>query len=166
MKMKANFVLLTIVAMLFIAAHAKAQDMAHSMNVAQMKMTTIPPFPTCARASVVSGDPSKDMSVISATIATGCTIPWHWHTPTERVMITGGVARIDIKDQKSVTLSSGGYAEFPSKHVHQFHCNKACQIFVYSDAPFDLHYVDAKGTVISPAVANKAVKQTAATEMK
>ncbi len=165
MKIRANL-LFTIGSILLIAASASAQNMAHGSNVSDMKRTTIPPLPTCVRGAVVSGDPSQGSSVISATIATGCTIPWHWHTPTEHVMIVSGVARIDIKGQKSLTFRSGGYAEFPSKHIHQFHCVQTCQIFVYSDAAFDLHYVDAKGAEITPAAANKAVKQMAATEMK
>ena len=78
----------------------------------------------------------------------------------------GGVARIDVKGQASMTLRAGGFAMLPSKHIHQFHCNQTCQIFVYSDAAFDLHYVNAKGDEITPDQANKAVNQKAATEMK
>jgi hypothetical protein len=81
-------------------------------------------------------------------------------------MIAAGTARLDIKDQKSLTLRAGGFAILPSKHIHQFHCIQSCQIFVYSDLAFDLHYVNAKGDEITPAEANKAVKQSAATEMK
>jgi quercetin dioxygenase-like cupin family protein len=148
------------------AAYANAQEMSHGGNVSDMKLTTIPPLPTCGRGSVQSGNPATGSSIIFASIATGCTIPWHWHTPNENVMIANGEARIDIKDQKSLTLRSGGFALLPSKHIHQFHCNKECQIYVYSDTAFDLHYVNAKGDEISPADANKAVKQIAATEMK
>jgi len=167
MNIKAKFVLFPMMSILLMAAYASAQmDMAHGGNVADRKLTTIPPLPTCARGNVVSGDPSQGNTIIFASIATGCTIPWHWHTPTERVMIASGVARIDVKDHKSMTLHSGGFAMLPSKHIHQFHCNSSCQIFVYSDLPFDLHYVNAKGDEITPADANKAVKQKAATEMK
>jgi quercetin dioxygenase-like cupin family protein len=166
MNTKAKFVLFPIMSILLIAAYAIAQEMSHGGNVSDRKLTTIPPLPTCARGAVLSGDPSKGGSIIFASIATGCTIPWHWHTPTEQVVISGGVGRIDVKGQKSMTLRSGGYAMLPSKHIHQFHCSQACQVFVYSDVAFDLHYVNAKGDEITPDQANKAVKQTAATEMK
>jgi len=166
MNIKPRFVLFSILSILLIAAYANAQEMSHGDNVADRKLTTLPPFPTCARGSVQSGDPSKGSSIIYASIAAGCTIPWHWHTPNEHVIISSGVARIDSKGEKSMTLSSGGYVMLPSKHIHQFHCIKECRIFVHSDAPFDMHYVDAKGEEITPAAANKAVKQTAATEMK
>ena len=41
----------------------------------------------------------------------------------------------------------------PSKHVHQFTCMSACAAFVSSDAAFDIHYVDAKGSEIPPEAA-------------
>src|SRR5438552_1497273 len=119
MNIKAKFVLLPMISILLIAAYASAQDMAHGGNVSDRKLTTIPPLPTCARGSVQAGDPSQPNTIIFASIATGCTIPWHWHTPTERVMVTSGVARIDVKGEQSLTLRSGGFAMLPSKHVHQ-----------------------------------------------
>jgi len=167
MSIKARSVLFAVVSILLVAAYASGQEMSHGDNVSERKLTTIPPLPTCARGKVVSGDPAQGNTIIYASIAAGCTIPWHWHTPTEHVMISSGVARLEVKDHKAMTLTSGGFAVLPSKHVHQFHCNRGpCQIFVYSDLAFDLHYVNAKGDEITPDQANKAVKQKAATEMK
>jgi hypothetical protein len=54
----------------------------------------------------------------------------------------------------------------PSRHVHQFRCDQACTLYIYSDVAFDIHYVGGQGKEISPAEALKAVKETAATEMK
>jgi len=81
-------------------------------------------------------------------------------------MIVSGVARLDMKDAKSLTLRSGGFAMLPTRHVHQFRCQQACSLYIYSDVAFDIHYVNAAGTEISPADALRAVKETAATEMK
>ena len=167
MSIRARSLFFPVIAIMLIASYANAQEMSHGGNSADRKLTTIPPLPTCARGAVMSGDPSKGGSIIFASIAAGCIIPWHWHTPTEQVMISSGVARLDVKDQKSMTLRAGGYAIMPSKHIHQFRCNTGpCQIFVSSDAAFDLHYVNAKGDEITPDAANKNVKQKAATEMK
>jgi mannose-6-phosphate isomerase-like protein (cupin superfamily) len=171
MNIQARFCLLTIALsmVLFISASACAQEMAgmpSGRNVSMMKLTHIPPLPTCATGSVQSGDPSKGPSVIFAKSATGCTIPWHWHTPNEHVMIVSGVARFDMKDGKPLTLRAGGFALMTSQHVHQFHCMQACQIYIYSDAAFDIHYVNKQGTEIQPDEAMKAVKEKAATSMK
>jgi hypothetical protein len=37
----------------------------------------------------------------------------------------------------------------PSGHVHRARCTQACKLFVYSDAAFDIRYVDAAGREIS-----------------
>jgi len=81
-------------------------------------------------------------------------------------MIVSGIAVLDMKDAKSLTLSSGGFVMLPGHHVHQFKCQQACSIYIYSDVAFDLHYVNAQGSEISPDEALKAVKEKAATEMK
>jgi hypothetical protein len=82
-------------------------------------------------------------------------------------MIVRGTARFDMKDAKSVTLTPGGFAIMASQHPHQFNCIKGpCEIYVHSDAAFDLHYVDKAGNEMTPAAANKAVHQMAATAMK
>jgi quercetin dioxygenase-like cupin family protein len=110
-------------------------------------------LPACVTMAVESGDPSKGPSVIVFKGTAGCVIPWHWHTPTEHVMIVSGSAKVEMKGGSSATLGPGGYAMMPSKHVHQFTCTSACSAFVNSDAAFDIHYLDANGKEISPDAA-------------
>jgi quercetin dioxygenase-like cupin family protein len=113
-------------------------------------------MPQCVTLAVQSGDPSKGGSTIVFKASPGCVIPWHWHTPTEQVMIVSGSAKVEMKDMgKTQVLGAGGYALMPSKHVHQFTCTTACSAFVVSDAAFDIHYVDAKGSEIAPDAALK-----------
>ena len=151
---------LIIVSTFFIAATVHAQEMNPSgRNVTEMKLTAIPNLPTCALGSVEDGDPTKGPAVIFSKVPAGCTIPWHWHTPTERVMIVSGVARVEMKDGKPLILREGGFALLPSHHVHQFSCEQSCQMYIYSDAAFDIHYVNSQGNEISPADAIKAVKE-------
>lgn len=168
MKIKCLFYcLFAAVCIFFISISASAQEMTSSgRNVAEMKLTTLPGLPSCATAAVQSGDPTKGGSIIFAKIPTGCTIPWHWHTPTEHVMIVSGIARLDMKDAKSLVLHSGGFAQLASHHVHQFYCQESCSIYIYSDVAFDLHYVNAQGNEITPDEALKAVKEKLATEIK
>ena len=159
----------TLLVILFISTVAYGQEMAggsSGRNVTMMKLTTIPPLPDCAKGSVQSGDPSKGPSVIFAKATAGCTIPWHWHTPNEHVIIVSGVARFEMKEGKPLTLSAGGFALMAAQQAHQFHCVQTCQFYVYSDAAFDIHYIDKQGKEITPADAMKAVREIAATEMK
>src|SRR6266581_4066773 len=153
----------------FVPAFARGQQAGGQppgRNMSEMKFVMVPGLPTCTPGSVQAGDPSKASSVILAKLATGCSIPWHWHTPNEHLMIVSGTARVEAKDGKPFTLRAGGFAMMPSRHVHQFRCTSACVMYVYSDAAFDIHYVDAQGKEISPDNALKAVKETAAKGMK
>ncbi len=135
-------------------------------NVAEMKFVTLPGLPTCATGAVEDGDPTQGPSIILAKAAPGCSFPWHWHTPSERVMIVTGVGRAEMKDGKPVALRPGGFAMMPSHHVHRFSCEGNCEFYIYSDAAFDIHYVDGQGIEITANQALKAVGETAATQMK
>ncbi len=121
-----------------------------------------PGFPTCSRAAVRSGDPAKAPSILQGQLAAGCVIPWHWHTPNEHLMLVSGTARVEAKGGAAITLQAGGFARMDSRHVHRFTCQTACVLFVYSDAPLDMHYVDANGKEISPAEALQAVQEVPA----
>lgn len=168
MSIRSQFLLFTLLLVLIISAPARGQQMAEQSggrNVMEMKFAGVPGLPTCARGAVQSGDPTKGFSIIFAKMPAGCSIPWHWHTPSEHVMIVSGAGRMEMKDGKPLTLRAGGFALMASHHVHQFRCEQACQLYIYSDVAFDIHYVNKQGNEISPAEALKAVKETAA-EMK
>lgn len=130
-------------------------------NAAEMTFGPLPGTPTCASRAVASGDPAKGPSFFAARLAAGCMFPWHWHTPNEHLVIVSGTAIAEMKDGKAVTLTAGGFAVMPSKHVHRLSCTTACSLYVYSDTAFDMHYVDAAGREIAPDVALKAVGETA-----
>ena len=135
--------------------------------MADMKVMAVPGLPTCAPGSVQSGDPTKGPSIILAKAAAGCSVPWHWHTPNENVMMVSGVAQMAMKDGKPFTLRAGGFAMMPAHHIHQFRCgSKPCVLFIYSDVAFDIHYVDGQGNEISPDQALKAVRETVSKDMK
>jgi quercetin dioxygenase-like cupin family protein len=155
-------------ALLLLAAATQAQEVPAQpgMNLGAMKFSTVPPFPTCATASVVNGNPATGPSIIAAKATPGCIFPWHWHTPNEHIIIVSGSASLQMKDGKAVTLQSGAFALMPSHHVHQFKCLRACMLYVYSDSAFDMHYVDKDGNEIQPADALKPYRETVATGMK
>lgn len=164
-----SFPMLAVSLALCLPQLAQAQPSAGepaARNMAEMKFGPITALPTCVSGSVQSGDPSKEPFIILLKLTTGCSIPWHWHTAGENLMIVSGTGRVEMKDGPSQTLRAGGFALLPSHHVHQFLCKKTCTFFFYSDGAFDIHYVDAQGTEISPDDALKVVKEKAAQPMK
>ena len=140
----------TLFACLFVA---RADDMGVLRKLSENKLAPMAGLPSCVTMAVESGDPGKGASVIVFKGTAGCSIPWHWHTPTEQVMIVSGSAKLEMKGGSSATLGAGGYAMMPGKHVHQFMCASACTAFVHSDGAFDIHYVDANGKELTPDAA-------------
>ena len=130
-------------------------------NIGEMKFGPIAPLPTCMSGAVQNGDPAKGAFIVAVKLTTGCTIPWHWHTAGEYLMIVSGKGRMEMKGNQPKTIRAGSYVELPPHHVHQFTCKSKCTFFFYSDAAWDIHYVDAQGTEISPDDALKAVKEKA-----
>lgn len=134
---------------------ASAQDKMMYAARATSKFVNFPGLPKCLMGSVQSGDPSTGASVILGKASTGCTIPWHWHTASEQLMIVSGTARVGMKDGKPMTVHSGDYLSLPAKNVHEFTCVAACTLFIVPSGAFDIHYVDKDGKDISPDEALK-----------
>jgi hypothetical protein len=76
-------------------------------GISENKLAPLAGLPTCITMAVESGDPSKGPSIIVFKGKPGCSIPWHWHTPTEHVMIVSGSAKVEMKGGGSAILDEG-----------------------------------------------------------
>jgi len=131
------------------------------------KFTNFPGVPQCMTGAVQEGDPSKGNAVLLLKAQSGCMVPWHWHTPSEQLMMVSGRAKAEMKDGAPVILRAGDYLNLTSKHVHQFTCLSSCMLFdVTGAAAFDVHYVDAIGDEIPAEQALKAAPKPAKTMAK
>jgi len=123
--------------------------------MAEATLGAHPALPACSTIAVQDGDPGKGSSVILLKVKKGCVIPWHWHTPNERLVILSGSAKGEMKDMKALMLKPGDYVVLPSKGIHQFTALTDVALYDMSDAAFDIHYVDAAGTEIPVETALK-----------
>jgi quercetin dioxygenase-like cupin family protein len=121
-----------------------------------------PALPACSTIAVQDGDPGKGSSVILLKVTAGCVLPWHWHTPNERLIIVSGSAKGEMKDMKPLMMKAGDYVVLPSKGIHQFTALTDVELYDMSDAAFDIHYVNGAGTEIPVGDALKAVHEAAA----
>jgi quercetin dioxygenase-like cupin family protein len=161
-------VLLTILAAVSIVglASISAQETGDKPIVnpaASSKFGAVPNAPECFTVAVEKGDPSKNASVILAKFAPGCIAPWHWHTPTETVMVVSGSLELQMKGDKSFLAHRGDFVDMPPHHVHRATCPSAgvpCLVFISSNAAFDIHWVDAAGQEIPVETALKDAKAT------
>jgi quercetin dioxygenase-like cupin family protein len=112
-----------------------------------------PALPSCGVGTVKDGNPSAGPSVIEINFKAGCVIPWHWHTPNERVVVVSGSAKAEMKGMASRLLKRGDFILLSAKQIHQFTAMTPVVIYDFSDALFDIHYVDGAGREIPYQVA-------------
>ena len=112
-----------------------------------------PALPSCGVGNVKDGKPGIGPSVTDIKFQPGCVIPWHWHTPNERVIVISGSAKAEMKGMEPVMLKQGDFILLSAKQIHQFTAVTSLEIYLLTDAPFDIHYVDATGKEIPSQVA-------------
>ena len=134
-------------------------DKAIVNPAASAKFGAVPNAPKCFTVAPEKGDPSRGASVILAKFAPGCVAPWHWHTPTETVMVVSGALEAQMKGEKALVAHRGDFLDMPPRHVHRATCQgaAACLVFISSTAAFDIHWVDADGKEIPIEAALKSV---------
>ncbi len=123
------------------------------------KFGQLPVLPSCQRFAVDRGDPRTGSFQVVIKMKAGCSIPWHWHSAEEEVMIVSGTVKSDIADLPSRLLHPGAYFLLPARHPHRVTCRTACEFFDASPGKFDIHYIDGSGKEIPVAQALKAVSE-------
>ena len=121
-----------------------------TLNPHSLKFTSIPDMPDCASAAILRGDPRSGPASVLLKLASGCRVPWHWHTANETLLVISGRGVLLMKDGPPLKFVPGAYASLPSHHVHQASCRRTCLLFNGADGAFDIHYVGASGEEISP----------------
>jgi quercetin dioxygenase-like cupin family protein len=90
--------------------------------------------------AVLHGDPAKENLDIFFKVPADFTIPHHWHTSAERMVLVSGKLRVTYDNQESEVLTKGMYAYGPSKHPHTAYCEKGdepCVLFIAFEEPID-----------------------------
>jgi len=133
-------------------------------TAAAAKFGPIPNAPECFTVAVEKGDPTAGPAVLLAKFAPGCVAPFHWHTPSETVMLVSGALEVQMKDDKAFVAHHGDFLYMPGHHIHRATCQGAapCMVFLTSGGAFDIHWVDAAGNEIPFEAAMKNVKATKA----
>lgn len=120
-------------------------------KAATAKFAAVPNVPDCLTVAVERGDPDKGPAVLLSKLTPGCTVPWHWHTQNEIVMMASGTVQLGMRGEKPVLTRRGDYVFMPGHHFHLGTCvgSAPCLLFIHTDGIFDIHYVDKAGKEIS-----------------
>lgn len=101
-------------------------------------------FPPGGEVKVIHGDPATGPSDMYFRFPAGYGVPWHFHSPVEKVLVQQGTMTFQTREGEIVDLAPGGYIRFPPRSPHRATCTseETCLFFLVSDAPFDIHLVD------------------------
>ena len=162
--MRRAFVLAALVGSCALAGLAQeTSDKPVIVHSSTAKFAPLPGTPDCMTAAMQRGDLATSPSVVQLKFEADCVIPWHWHSINETITGVTGLFQVTEKGGRPQVVGVGDFAYMPAKHVHQAKCagTKPCLVFLHSDGPFDLHYVDKSGNEITPEAALAEVNKPA-----
>jgi quercetin dioxygenase-like cupin family protein len=121
-------------------AFAQEPSVAWTAKDPQVKWGPCPPFlPKGCGISVLHGDPARNNADIFLKVPANSTIPRHWHTSAERMVLVSGELHVTYDGQKTAVLKPGSYAYGPAKQPHKGECKNAgpCVLFIAFESPVD-----------------------------
>jgi quercetin dioxygenase-like cupin family protein len=123
-------------------AYAAPQEpaLARSAQDAQLQWGPCPAFmPADCGLAVLHGDPAKPNADVFLRIPAKATIPEHWHTSAERMVLVAGELSVSYKGQTAVVLKPGMYAYGPAKLPHSASCagTTSCVLFIAFESAVD-----------------------------
>lgn len=124
----------------FAQAAVAEQALTQTANAAQLKWGPCPPFlPKGCGIAVLHGDPAKDNLDVFFKVPAKSTIPLHWHTSAERMVLVAGELHVTYEGQKPAVLKPGTYAYGPAKRPHNGFCASTvpCVLFIAFESPLD-----------------------------
>jgi quercetin dioxygenase-like cupin family protein len=133
----------------FALAQAPAPEQAVTWTTgdAKLKWGPCPPFlPKGCAIAVLHGDPAKDNVDVFFKVPAKSTIPLHWHTSPERMILVEGELHVTYEGQKTAVLKRGTYAYGPAKRPHTGVCASTvpCVLFIAFESPLDAVPVEAR----------------------
>ena len=122
------------------AVQAQESALARTAQDPQLEWGPCPEFlPKGCAIAVLHGDPAKNNADIFFRVPANSTIPLHWHTSAERMVLVSGELQVSYAGQDPIVLRPGTYASGPAKLPHAGSCGDAgtCVLFIAFELPVD-----------------------------
>jgi quercetin dioxygenase-like cupin family protein len=135
--------------MLFVCSGTVASEPALviAANDTRLKWGPCPEFiPAGCEIAVLHGDPAVPNVDILFKVPGDFTIPLHWHTSAERMVLLSGELHVTYEGQQAAIVAAGSYAYGPAERPHEAYCARGddCVLFIAFEAPLDAYPVAAQ----------------------
>ncbi len=133
------------------AAPSPESASAFTFKDTRLKWGSCPAFiPQGCEIAVLHGDPAKANADIFFKVPANFTVPEHWHTSAERMVLVSGELHVTYAGQETTILKPGMYAYGPAKLPHKAFCAEGapCVLFIAFESPVDAMPVDAGRTTV------------------
>ena len=90
--------------------------------------------------TVLHGDPTKPNTDILFKLEPGASVPRHWHTSAERMVMISGEMEVTYDGEETQSFKPGTYAYGPSNKPHIAKCKEGgdpCVLFIGFEEPVD-----------------------------
>jgi quercetin dioxygenase-like cupin family protein len=124
----------------FAQAPPAEQAITRTASDSQLKWGPCPEFlPKGCAIAVLHGDPGKANADVFFKVPGKSTIPMHWHTSPERMILVQGELRVTYQGQKEAVMKPGTYAYGPAKLPHKAVCASTtpCVLYIAFESPVD-----------------------------
>lgn len=130
-----------------VAAPVCAQEAPRSWTAQDLGLQwgPCPPFlPKGCQIAVLRGDPARPNVDIFFKVPANTSIPRHWHTSAERMVLVSGELHVTYDGHPSAALKPGAYAYGPAKLPHKADCKNSgpCILFIAFESPLDAVQTD------------------------
>lgn len=115
-------------------------SLAYSFKDASLQWGPCPAFiPKGCEIAVLHGDATKPNADVFFKVPGDFTIPDHWHSSAERMVLVSGKLTVMYQGQAPATLTPGMYAYGPARLSHKAYCEKGdpCVLFIAFEGPVD-----------------------------
>jgi quercetin dioxygenase-like cupin family protein len=129
------------------------------------KFVSVPGVPACVTMAPLRGNLGTGPATVMVKMTQACVVPYHWHTPSEELIVLRGAPLAQMQGQRPVILKVGSYSQLPSTHTHRFRCEskEPCLIALVTGGVFDIHFVDEAGKEITTEAALAAAAKSGRT---
>ncbi len=101
-------------------------------------------MPEGCNIAVLHGDPSKENSDVLFRVNGKSSIPNHWHSSAERMVLLSGKMEVTYEGEDTSTMKLGNYAFGPAKKPHTAKCvsKDPCVLYIGFNEPVDAYAIE------------------------